>query len=240
MPVILPAVLFPPSMMACCIPSLRWRVLNQWLPSSSSIQSASMHGRKRSVFMSVIRSLAYAGGQPSGAYSRQLWRRSPGNDCDDSDGNLDLISCLCWLLGDCWPGMVTPSMVPHSSIQSESGNGCPHATSIVRPSALLPARSCSPKCMRRASPDLSPDRRSPLLCRSVSDIRYMAQVGKTVSTITSIRAYGGNKISVVINTHIDIYTLITIFWFGEDLVICFPVSMKIGIHKGSYAIISCK
>ena len=98
-----------------------------------------MHRRERSAFMSVIRSRVYAGGQPSGAYSRQLWKRSPGNVCDDIDGSDVVLAGPCWLLDACW----SPTIVPHRYMQSESGKGCPQHTSIVRPSAVLPTMSSS-------------------------------------------------------------------------------------------------
>ena len=64
--------------------------------------------------------------------------RKPIIDVAGVDG---VLSGPWWLPDATWSGMVTPSMPPSSTIKSASGDGCPQANCIVRPSAMLPARS---------------------------------------------------------------------------------------------------
>ena len=167
-------------------------VFSQLWPSLSSTQSdrsttilwSHLGSHFISPWMFVTQSFAYAGGQPSGTYSRQLlpWRPS------DVEAGGEL--WVDWhFLGSWSQGMLTCNWSPSNAITSPSDHGCPHPGSIVRPSAVLPAiRGRTPSIFQRASPDVRADRAAVLLHTTSSPIRMMAQLGNTASTIKSHKA----------------------------------------------------
>ena len=172
-----------PVLKISCIPSLRRRVLSHWWPSTSSIQSASIYESRRSSWVFVTRRRVYAGGQLTGSYSKQL-RRFPENDFDVDSDDDD---------GACCPGMVTPSLPPSRHVLSISGQGCPQPGCIVRPSAMLPTTSVPTHALWRPSSDSNVERVTVFLHTWVYGSRYMVQVGKTTSRITSHKACDGTK-----------------------------------------------
>ena len=178
-----------------CRASLSWAVFSHLLihtqPLSSTQSDKSIWGcHSINPWVSVTRSFVYAGGQPFGTYSRQLWPLKP---CHFEAGD-EL--CGDWhFLGSWFSVMLTPSCLPSSIIKSPSGHGCPHLSSIVRPSALLPEMICQqPPRIWYAAPDFNADRAAALSHTSLSFSRRRAQVGNTASSTKSHRACNWNEL----------------------------------------------
>ena len=146
------------------------------------------------------------------------------SDCIDviMDGNL--LASRWWLLGGCCPGIVTPSSSPYKSIMSISGHGCPHPSPIVRPSAWLPAMRFPPLTIWYTSPDLCVDRMAAFSRAVTFGSRYMAQLGKTASRITSHGACSGNKILVTVDSHMGTY----MYWLHNAYL--FACAMMLGCN----------
>ena len=158
----------------------------------------------------------------------------------DAAGDGEVLSSTWCLPCASWSGMVTPSTPPNSTIKSASGAGCPQTNCIVRPSAMLPARSTPLRKLRCASPDLSTERLCVLKSEITSAKRNMALVGKTTSRITSHKAWGKEKCMLSwIHTLIDLYMhyIANAFphiqwswsrpwcwWFCSSM--CFPASIE--------------
>ena len=176
------------------IASLSRAVFSQFWPSSSSTQcDKSISGSHCiSAWTSNTRSLVYAGGHPSGTYSRQPL---PWQPCSMEDGGV--FSPGWWLVLKWWCGILTPNWSVYNAIASQSDHECPHRCTIVSPSAMLP----TVRGHSISSPDIIADRASVLFSTSKSDSRKMAQVGNTISTIKSHRACNGSKMLATMDMH---------------------------------------